>query len=187
MVTGTTRANWGCVGDDDDERAQRERALADPGAYHGAIAAAELHWHDDEHGRWLRREPADGPWRGYDARDGAIVEAAPRDGGWTPWRRAFDDTNAPFYRWFVGARTNACFNEVDRHVLAGRGAHAAFVFEGDRWDPSRNGGTGGSSGSACSGRRCSPAWACAAATASPSTCRTSPNSSTTRRRRSASA
>ncbi|MEE4380910.1 MAG: AMP-binding protein [Pseudomonadales bacterium] len=143
MSTGTTRANWGRVGDDDDERAQRERALTDPGAYHGAIAAAELHWHDDEHGCWLRREPADGPWRGYDARDGGTVEAAPREGSWTPWRRAFDDTDAPFYRWFVGARTNACFNEVDRHVLAGRGAHAAFVFEGDRWDPSRNDGRGG--------------------------------------------
>jgi acrylyl-CoA reductase (NADPH)/3-hydroxypropionyl-CoA dehydratase/3-hydroxypropionyl-CoA synthetase len=28
----------------------------------------------------------------------------------------------PFFRWFHGGRTNACFNEVDRHVLGGRGA-----------------------------------------------------------------
>ncbi|HTA19420.1 MAG TPA: AMP-binding protein, partial [Polyangia bacterium] len=49
----------------------------------------------------------------------------------------------PFYRWFAGGLTNACFNEVDVHVLAGRGRQIAFHFEGDRWDPAADGGRGG--------------------------------------------
>ena len=42
----------------------------------------------------------------------------------------------------MGGRTNACFNEVDRHVLAGHGAETAFIFEGDRWDMAANDGRG---------------------------------------------
>lgn len=60
-----------------------------------------------------------------------------------PWARAFNDDNPPFYRWFEGGLTNACFNEVDRHVLLGYGDEFALVFEGDRWDNSLNGGRGG--------------------------------------------
>ena len=60
-----------------------------------------------------------------------------------PWTTAFDDAEAPFYRWFAGGLTNACFNEVDVHVLAGRGRQIAFHFEGDRWDPAADGGRGG--------------------------------------------
>ena len=52
----------------------------------------------------------------------------------TPWTRGFNDDDAPHFRWFEGGLTNACFNEVDRHVLAGHGAETAVIFEGDRWD-----------------------------------------------------
>ena len=38
--------------------------------------------------------------------------------------------------------TNAAFNEVDRHVLAGHGDESALIFEGDRWDMSSDGGRG---------------------------------------------
>jgi acrylyl-CoA reductase (NADPH) / 3-hydroxypropionyl-CoA dehydratase / 3-hydroxypropionyl-CoA synthetase len=51
-----------------------------------------------------------------------------------PWRRAFDGDDPPFFGWFRGGLTNAAFNEVDRHVLAGHGDEVAFVVEGDRWD-----------------------------------------------------
>ena len=144
----TAKVEWGRLAGADDEAQQRRTALEDPGAYHGAIAASELHWYDAESGRWLIRvpgpvEPGDAAWHGFDAETGDAVDGSNRSADWTPWQRAFDDTDAPFYRWFAGAQTNACFNEVDRHVLAGRGAHEAFVFEGDRWDPSRNGGRGG--------------------------------------------
>ncbi len=59
-----------------------------------------------------------------------------------PWTLAFNDDAAPHFRWFDGARTNCCFNEVDRHVLAGHGGEAAFIFEGDRWDMAQDNGRG---------------------------------------------
>ena len=34
-------------------------------------------------------------------------------------------------RWFVGAHTNAAFNELDRHVLTGHGDETAFLSEPD--------------------------------------------------------
>ncbi len=126
---------------------QRARAacLADPGAYHGEIAAREIHWFEPTigtHGAWLGLDPVGGAWRGWDARNGAPV-TADLPAAWRPWRRAFDDSEAPFYRWFDGALTNACFNEIDRHVLAGHGEEIALWFEGDRWDQSLDGGRGG--------------------------------------------
>lgn len=125
---------WGLLPRAIDEGAQRRRAISDPGGYHGDIAASELHWFDGD--GWLTRSP-NGGWHRLTGEN-----AVPKD-SWRPWRLGFDGSAAPYYRWFVGGETNACFNEVDRHVLAGRGAHTAIAFEGDRWDPSRNGGKGG--------------------------------------------
>ncbi len=127
-----TRADWTRL---------RNSALHDPGAFHGEIAAREIHWFDPASRAWLSLHD-DGVWRGFDATSGASV-TADLPGSYRPWARAFDDRDAPFYRWFSGALTNACFNEVDRHVLAGHGDEAAFLVEGDRWDQSRDGGRGG--------------------------------------------
>jgi acrylyl-CoA reductase (NADPH)/3-hydroxypropionyl-CoA dehydratase/3-hydroxypropionyl-CoA synthetase len=132
----TTRAAW---------QQAREACTRDPGAYHADIARREIHWFEPSvgaHGAWLSFDAAAGGWRGYDARTGAAVSPA-LAADYAPWRRAFDDSEAPFYRWFDGALTNACFNELDRHVLAGHGAEPAFFFEGDRWDQSLDGGRGG--------------------------------------------
>ncbi|HYH39818.1 MAG TPA: AMP-binding protein [Azospirillum sp.] len=117
---------------------QRMRAACerDPGAFHGDVAARAIHWFDGE--SWLSRE-ADGVWRGWNAATGEPAER--RD--WTPWATAFDGSEAPFYRWFSGGLTNAAFNEVDRHVLSGFGAEAAYWYEGDRWDAAANNGRGG--------------------------------------------
>ena len=130
----TTRGDW--------ERA-RAAYLADPGGYHGDIAAETLHWFVRDAGAdgvWLTRG-ADGAWAGWDAATGAAVRPALAE-GFAPWTRAFDATDPPHWRWFVGARTNACFNEVDRHVLAGHGDEAALIFEGDRFDLAADGGRG---------------------------------------------
>jgi propionyl-CoA synthetase len=35
------------------------------------------------------------------------------------WDRVLDDSNAPFYRWYPGARLNTCYNALDRHVEGG--------------------------------------------------------------------
>ncbi len=45
------------------------------------------------------------------------------------WDKVFDDSNKPFSRWFVGGETNTCYNAVDRHVEAGRGAQAAIIYD----------------------------------------------------------
>ena len=43
--------------------------------------------------------------------------------------RALDDSAAPFYRWYTDAVCNTCWNAVDRHVAAGRGAQAALIHD----------------------------------------------------------
>jgi acrylyl-CoA reductase (NADPH)/3-hydroxypropionyl-CoA dehydratase/3-hydroxypropionyl-CoA synthetase len=131
-----TRADWD---------AQRAACAQDPGAFHGGIAQRELHWFAagvGEHGAWVTWSDAAQQWTGFDARTGTPV-VADLAADWTPWVTAFDDSEAPFYRWFSGGLTNACFNEVDRHVLSGHGSEPAILFEGDRWDQSLDGGRGG--------------------------------------------
>jgi len=120
---------------------QRAAALRDPGAFHGAIAKRQIHWYVPAEEAWLAWDDAAGRWTGWNARSAAPVESA-RGESFEPWQRAFDGDDAPHWRWFSGGRTNACFNEVDRHVLAGFGNEIAFFFEGDRWDMSQDGGRG---------------------------------------------
>lgn len=135
--TLTTRSAW---------ETARTACVADPGRYHGDIARRGIHWFEPSistHGAWLSWDDAVRAWRGWDARTGLPVAPSTLNADWRPWQRAFDDSDAPFYRWFSGGLTNACFNEVDRHVLAGHGDEAALWFEGDRWDQSLDGGRGG--------------------------------------------
>ncbi len=42
---------------------------------------------------------------------------------------ALNATRAPFYEWFTDASVNTCWNAVDRHVLAGRGAQVAIIHD----------------------------------------------------------
>ncbi len=51
----------------------------------------------------------------------------------TPWTRALDDDDAPFYRWFTGGTLNVAANCLDRH-LADRGDRVAFYWEGEPGD-----------------------------------------------------
>lgn len=44
------------------------------------------------------------------------------------WDKVLDDSEAPFYHWFKGAKLNTCYNAVDRHVEAGRGAQVAIQY-----------------------------------------------------------
>ncbi|MDO9523934.1 MAG: propionyl-CoA synthetase [Gemmobacter sp.] len=45
-----------------------------------------------------------------------------------PSRALFDDA-APIYEWFADGLVNACWNAVDRHVVAGRGAQVAIIHD----------------------------------------------------------
>jgi propionyl-CoA synthetase len=42
---------------------------------------------------------------------------------------ALNASRAPLYEWFTDASVNTCWNAVDRHVLAGRGAQAAIIHD----------------------------------------------------------
>jgi propionyl-CoA synthetase len=43
--------------------------------------------------------------------------------------KVLDDSAPPFYRWFTGGTLNTCYNAIDRHVAAGRGAQAALIYD----------------------------------------------------------
>jgi acetyl-CoA synthetase len=75
--------------------------------------------------------------------DPAVYEQAARDpqAWWAaqageldwfaPWEQILDDSNPPFYKWFVGAKINASYNCLDRHVEAGRGERVALHWRGE--------------------------------------------------------
>ena len=46
-----------------------------------------------------------------------------------PWQRVLDDSRAPLYRWFTGARLNTCHNALDRHADGGRGEQPALIYD----------------------------------------------------------
>jgi acetyl-CoA synthetase len=52
----------------------------------------------------------------------------------TPWTEVLDDGKKPFYRWFVGARTNMVYNCLDRHVQTARRNKLALIWEGENGD-----------------------------------------------------
>src|SRR5271165_6616902 len=47
------------------------------------------------------------------------------------WSTVLDDSDPPFYKWFVGGTLNASYNCLDRHVLAGRGDRVALHWRGE--------------------------------------------------------
>ncbi|GEN32542.1 AMP-binding protein [Aneurinibacillus danicus] len=126
----------------EDWNKQRYEAEQNPGKFHGEIAKREIHWYDKKSNAWINWSDEQNQWLGLDADNGSpvIVTYSPQ---FEPWVQAFDDSNAPFYKWFSGGLTNACYNEVDRHVISGHGDEVAFYFEGDRWDQAKNDGRGG--------------------------------------------
>ncbi len=129
----------------DDWNRMRAECEASPGRFHGDRAKRVVHWlvaHGDGRQAWARFDEATDGWVGWDATDGRPTELDLPE-TFEPWARAFNDDDPPHWRWFEGGLTNAAFNEVDRHVLAGGGEETAFIFEGDRWDSAANFGRGG--------------------------------------------
>jgi acetyl-CoA synthetase len=48
------------------------------------------------------------------------------------WRKVLDASKAPFYKWFVGGKTNMVTNAIDRHVDSLRKNRVALIWEGER-------------------------------------------------------
>ena len=61
--------------------------------------------------------------------EGFWGEAAEAIHWYKRWDKVLDDSNPPFYRWFTGATTNACYNALDRHVEGGRADQAALIYD----------------------------------------------------------
>lgn len=47
------------------------------------------------------------------------------------WERVLDDSNPPFYKWFVGGKTNIVLNALDRHTKTWRRNKIAIIWEGE--------------------------------------------------------
>ncbi len=47
------------------------------------------------------------------------------------WDTVLDESDPPFYKWFVGGKINASYNCLDRHVENGQGDRVAFHWRGE--------------------------------------------------------
>ncbi len=50
------------------------------------------------------------------------------------WDRVLDDSNKPFFKWFVGGKTNIVANAIDRHVRTWRRNKLALIWESEKGD-----------------------------------------------------
>jgi acetyl-CoA synthetase len=68
---------------------------------------------------------ADADWQGWWVRQAKELD------WFREWDTVLDDSNPPFYKWFVGGQLNVSHNCLDRHVAAGRGDRVAFHWRGE--------------------------------------------------------
>ena len=47
------------------------------------------------------------------------------------WDKVLNKSNAPFYNWFEGAKTNIILNAIDRHLLSATRNKLAVIWEGE--------------------------------------------------------
>ncbi|MGD2135632.1 MAG: AMP-binding protein, partial [Gemmatimonadales bacterium] len=65
----------------------------------------------------------------------AFWEARAKELHWyAPWERVLDDADAPFFQWFVGAKTNVVLNALDRHQTNATRNKLALIWEGENGD-----------------------------------------------------
>jgi len=65
-------------------------------------------------------------------------EQAERISWFKKWDRVWEwDFNEANIKWFEGAKLNACYNCVDRHVIEGHGDKTALIWEGNNPDESK--------------------------------------------------
>ena len=124
-----------CVGDDAAEAQDEAKlCLAEDGTSHlksgdlwRSAASSSLHWYNVVLASWLHKVANDADWSGWTA-----VGATPTTlsaSGWQAFDELVDESERSFVRWFVGATTNAAFNELDRHVLEHCSKETAFIDE----------------------------------------------------------
>jgi acetyl-CoA synthetase len=70
-------------------------------------------------------EEADEDWQGWWAKNAENLH------WFKEWDTVLDDSNPPFYKWFVGGELNVSYNCLDRHVEAGNGDRVAYHWRGE--------------------------------------------------------
>jgi acetyl-CoA synthetase len=76
----------------------------------------------------FRQQGTDNPVSFWEARAHEMVD------WFQPWEKVLDNSNPPFFKWFVGAKTNITYNAVDRHVNTWRKNKLAIIWEGEPGD-----------------------------------------------------
>ncbi len=61
-------------------------------------------------------------------------EAADELDWFKKWDEVLDDSNPPFYKWFVGAKCNIVYNALDRHITTANKNRLALIWEGESGD-----------------------------------------------------
>lgn len=73
----------------------------------------------------LRAEAASDPVAFWEARARELLD------WYEPWEEALDDSEAPFFKWFTGGKTNVVLNALDRHQRNATRNKIALVWEGE--------------------------------------------------------
>ncbi len=72
--------------------------------------------------------------RSLDDPSGFWAERAEELEWFEPWTKVLDDSQKPFFKWFVGGKTNIVHNALDRHLNTYRRNKVALIWEGEPGD-----------------------------------------------------
>jgi len=73
----------------------------------------------------LRAEAASDPLAFWSTRASELLD------WYEPWEQVLDDSEAPFFKWFTGGKTNVVLNALDRHQRTATRNKLALVWEGE--------------------------------------------------------
>ena len=69
--------------------------------------------------------------RSIDDPEGFWADEAKELTWFEPWTKVLDESKKPFFKWFVGGKTNIAYNCLDAQIAKGLGEKVAIVFEGE--------------------------------------------------------
>lgn len=73
----------------------------------------------------VREQAAQDPVAFWDARAKELID------WYEPYTQVLDQSDAPFFKWFVGGKTNVVHNALDRHVQGWRKNKVALIWEAE--------------------------------------------------------
>lgn len=76
----------------------------------------------------VRQAAYDDPIAFWDARAKELID------WYEPYTQILDSSNAPFFKWFTGGKTNIIHNALDRHIQSWRRNKVALIWEGEPGD-----------------------------------------------------